>query len=142
MTSKVGVVRHNSALDEASSELQALAERAQKMCMDDHSTWNNQSLTYARQVQEMIGLGQIINRAARKRDECRGAHHKPDFELQIPEGKFPGDPEFEEYRKQWKVRNQQWLKTTIVDHTENGPSISYEDVDTSAVAPEQPRDYR
>jgi succinate dehydrogenase / fumarate reductase flavoprotein subunit len=142
MTSKVGVVRHNDVLDEADNQLQALAERAQQMCMDDHSNWTNQSLTYARQVQEMIGLGRVITCAARERDECRGAHHKPEFELKIPEGKFPGDPEFEAYRSKWKVENDKWLKTTIVDHSNNGPLISYDEVDTSVVTPEHPRDYR
>jgi len=142
MTSKVGVVRHNEALDDADNQLKELAERAQQMCMDDHSHWTNQSLTYARQVQEMIGLGRVITRAARERDECRGAHHKPEFELKIPEGKFPGDPEFEEYRSKWKIENNKWLKTTLVDHSSNGPLISYEEVDISVVAPEHPRDYR
>jgi len=142
MTSRVGVVRHNEALDEAGNQLQELAMRAERMCMDDHSNWTNQSLTYARQVQEMIGLGLVITRAARERDECRGAHHKPEFELKIPEGKFPGDAEFEEYRFKWKAENQKWLKTTVVDHSVNGPVISYEEVDTSVVTPEQPRDYR
>jgi succinate dehydrogenase / fumarate reductase flavoprotein subunit len=142
MTAKAGVVRHNQTLDEAEKALVDLAERAQKMCMDDHSNWTNQSLTYARQVQEMIGLGRIITRSARQRDECRGAHHKPEFNIEIPKGKYPGDPEYEAFRQQWKQNNEKWIKTTLVDHSPDGPRISFDAVDTSIVAPEQPRDYR
>ena len=60
----------------------------------------------------------------------------------IPEGKFPGDPEFEEYRERWKAHNDKWLKTTIADHSDNGPEISYKDLDMSLYPPEKPRDYR
>ena len=106
------------------------------------SAWANQTLSMARQIHDMIVLAQAILRGARERDECRGAHYKPEFELKIPEGKFPGDPEFEEYRRKWKENNDNWLKTTIAEHAPDGPKISYEDVDTTVVPPEQPRDYR
>lgn len=142
MTAKVGVVRDNAGLEEAETGLVDLAERAGQMCMDDQSGWSNQSLTYARQVQDMIGLARVITRSARMRDECRGAHHKPEFDLQIPKDKYPGDPEFEAYRKQWKANNSKWLKTTLAEHGPDGPRITYEEVDTSVVPPEEPRDYR
>lgn len=142
MNGKVGVVRDNATLDRAYEELQQLAERAARIQVGDDSGWSNQALAETRQVQEMIGLAAVITRSARARDECRGAHHKPAFELAIPEGKFPGDPEFEVYRKAWKAKNEQWLKTSIAEHTEEGPRISYEAVDTSILPPEQPRDYR
>ena len=90
----------------------------------------------------MVILGEVIAKSARLREECRGSHWKPEFELKIPEGKFPGDPEFEEYRAKWKANNEQWLKTTIADYTPDGPEISYEDVDTTVLPVEQPRDYR
>ncbi len=142
MNAKVGVVRDNATLDRAYEELQQLAERAIRIQVGDNSGWSNQALAEARQVQEMIGLAAVITRSAQARDECRGAHHKPEFELSIPEGKFPGDPEFEAYRKAWKANNERWLKTSIAEHTKEGPRISYEAVDTSILPPEQPRDYR
>jgi len=142
MHHKVGVVRDNTGLDQAFAELQELAQRAARIRLADTSGWSNQALAEARQVQAMIGLAAVVTKAARARDECRGAHHKPEFELPIPAGKYPGDPEFEAYREQWKAKNEQWLKTTIVEHSADGPRISYEEVDTSVVAPEQPRDYR
>lgn len=142
MYQHVGVVRDNASLDQGIDKLQALEERAGHINIADCNGWSNQTLNYTRQVQEMIQLGRVIAVSARARDECRGAHHKPAFELEIPEGKFPGDPEFEEYRTVWKANNDRWLKTSIAEQSADGPKISYEDVDTSIVPPEQPRDYR
>ncbi|MBL3599113.1 MAG: succinate dehydrogenase (quinone) flavoprotein subunit [gamma proteobacterium endosymbiont of Lamellibrachia anaximandri] len=142
MTGKVGVVRDNPTLDHAYDELLALEQRSRNVGLGDHSGWSNQSLAETRQVQEMIRLSAVITRCARARDECRGAHYKAEFKLTIPEGKFPGDPEFETYREAWKRKNDKWLKTTLAEHSGDGPRISYEAVDTSIIPPEQPRDYR
>ncbi|MBU0718909.1 MAG: succinate dehydrogenase flavoprotein subunit, partial [Planctomycetes bacterium] len=122
--------------------LAALKERARNIALDDKSDWFNQSLTWARQVQDMIVLAEVITRCARMRDECRGSHYKAEFELKIPEGKFEGDPEYAEYKARWKANNEQWLKHTIVTHSDDGPRIDYKPVDTSVLAPEKPRDYR
>ncbi len=51
----------------------------------------------------MIRLGAVITQSARSRNECRGAHYKPEYDLAIPEGKFSGDPEFEDYLQKWKI---------------------------------------
>ena len=142
MTTKVGVVRDNASLDNAYQQLQELGERCGRIGLGDSSNWSNQALAYTRQVQEMIRLGAVITRSARARDECRGAHYKPEYDLSIPEGKFSGDPEFEDYLKKWKANNKQWLKTTIAEYSAQGPVISHQPVDTSIVPPEQPRDYR
>lgn len=142
MTSRVGVVRDNRELERAGSGLKALGERFARLKLGEGAGWANQSLAYARQVQDMIRLAEVMAVSARARDECRGAHYKPEFRIQIPEGKFPGDPEFEEYRALWRANNDRWLKTTIAEHTDNGPRISYESVDVSTLPPEQPRDYR
>jgi succinate dehydrogenase / fumarate reductase flavoprotein subunit len=142
MTANVGVVRHNAELDVAIAQLQELEERAQRINLGETSTWANQALAHARQLSDMITLARVIASSARERDECRGAHHKPEFDLPMPEGKFSGDPEFEAYRDTWKANNARWLKTTIAEHSPQGPRISYQAVDTSVLAPEHPRDYR
>lgn len=142
MTAKVGVERNNAGLDEALEELKALKERSQNLNINDKRTWSNTTLAYARQVQDMVVLAEVIAKGARMRDEYRGAHYKPDFEIPIPEGKFPGDPEWEEYVGKWKANNDKWLKTTIAKHTEDGPEISYREVETNIFPPEKPRDYR
>ncbi len=109
---------------------------------DDNGSQANQSLSWARQIQDMIVLAEVIAKGARLRDECRGAHFKAEFELKIPEGKFPGDPEFEDYKAKWKANNDKWLKKTVATHTEDGPEINYEPVDLSVLPPTKPRDYR
>ena len=142
MLGKVNAVRDNAELDTAIGEIKALQERFEDISLGESGRWANQSLSNVRQIHEMLILGEVIARSARDRDECRGAHYKPEFELKIPEGKFPGDPEFEEYREKWKRNNETWLKTTVARHTPDGPDISYEEVDISVLPPEQPRDYR
>ena len=142
MTEKVGVVRDNATLDAAITGLKELRERFQRIDAHEKSNWANVTLPYARQVHDMIVLAQVIAVGARARDECRGSHHKPAFEDRIPDGKFPGDPEYDEYTKRWKANNEKWLKTTVASYSPDGPKIDYSPVDTSVFPPEQPRDYR
>jgi succinate dehydrogenase / fumarate reductase flavoprotein subunit len=142
MHTHVFVERDNRGLDVALEAIRKLKERARQISLDDRSHWENQSLSWARQIQDMIVLAEIITLAARRRDECRGSHFKAEFELKIPEGKFPGDPEYEAFKARWKENNEKWLKHTFVQHTANGPEISYAPVDTSILPPETPRDYR
>lgn len=142
MTNKVGVVRANPELAVALEELDELDERWGRLSLGESSTWANQTLAFARQVKDMIALARVVTRSALERNECRGAHYKPEFKLPIPEGRFPGDPEFEDYRARWGANNERWLKTTIAEHTDAGPRIGYQDVDTSVYSPTEPRDYR
>ena len=142
MTTKVGVVRDNAELDAALSGLRELEQRFERLALGESSRWANQSLAHARQVLDMVRLAQVMAASARARDECRGAHFKPAFDLAIPAGKFPGDPEFETYRERWKTNNAEWLKTTLAEYQPEGPRIGFEPVDLGLLAPEQPRDYR
>lgn len=142
MREYVFVERSNAGLDHALARIAELKERSQRMALDDHSSWANQSLSSARQIRDMIILAEVIATSARRRDECRGAHYKPEFELKVPEGKFEGDPEYEEYKAQWKANNEKWLKHTIATHTPDGPQIEYLPVELSILPPEKPRDYR
>jgi succinate dehydrogenase / fumarate reductase, flavoprotein subunit len=95
MTAKVGVVRANPELAVALDELDELDDRCARLTLGESSTWANQTLAFARQVKDMIALARVVTRSALARDECRGAHYKPEFKLPMPEGRFPGDPEFE-----------------------------------------------
>jgi succinate dehydrogenase / fumarate reductase flavoprotein subunit len=142
MREYVFVERSNEGLDKALSGLAELKERSQRIALDDQGTWANQSLSWGRQVQDMIVLAEVITKCARMRDECRGSHYKAEFELKIPEGKFEGDPEYDEYKAKWKANNEKWLKHTIVTHSADGPQVDYKPVDLSVLAPEKPRDYR
>jgi len=142
MRAHVFVERSNEGLDQALAGIGELKQRSRRIALDDRSSWTNQSLAWARQVQDMIVLAEVIAKCARMRDECRGSHYKAEFELKVPEGKFEGDPEYEEYKARWKANNEKWLKHTVVTHTPDGPRIDYKPVDTSIMTPEKPRDYR
>jgi len=142
MTARVGLVRDDSGLDRAIEELDDLAERSGRLDLGERGDWWNQSLVYARQLQDMIVLGQAMARCARARAECRGAHFKRELEAPIPEGKFPGDPEFERYREAWKANNTRWLKTSVVGFEAGAHRVSYEPVDTRLLEPQEPPDYR
>jgi succinate dehydrogenase / fumarate reductase flavoprotein subunit len=142
MQQYVFVERDNKGLDQALECIKQLKERSHRMHLDDNGSWANQSLSWARQIRDMIVLAEVITKGARLRDECRGSHYKAEFELKIPEGKFEGDPEFDEYKAKWKANNQKWLKTTVAAHAEEGPQITFQPVDFSVLPPEKPRDYR
>jgi succinate dehydrogenase / fumarate reductase flavoprotein subunit len=142
MTEKVGVVRDNRDMDKAYRQLRDLEVRFEDLSLGESSAWANQTLAHARQVFDMVVLAQLMARSARQRDECRGAHFKPEHELPIPAGKFAGDPEYEDYRARWKANNARWLKTTVAEYDPDGPRLRYEAVDTSVLPPEEPRDYR
>jgi len=142
MTNKVGIERDNASLDEALAGLADLQERCSHIDLGEASPWANGSLPYARQVHDMVVLGRVIAAGARARDECRGSHYKPEFALEIPEGKFPGDPEWDEYVERWKENNDRWLRSTVATSTADGPRIDFRPIDTSVYPPETPRDYR
>ncbi|MBN2563351.1 MAG: succinate dehydrogenase (quinone) flavoprotein subunit [Phycisphaerae bacterium] len=142
MREHVFVERSNKGLDTAIEGIRKLRERSKAMSLDDHGARVNQSLSWARQIQDMVVLAEVIATSARKRDECRGSHYKAEFELKIPEGKFEGDPEYDEYKAKWKANNEKWLKHTVATCTKDGPKIEYMPVDMSVLPPEKPRDYR
>ena len=142
MQQYVFVERDNAGLDKALAGIGELKERAKKISLDDKGNWSNQSLPWARQVQDMIVLGEVMTKCARLRDECRGSHYKAEFELKQPEGKFAGDPEYEAYTEKWKANNERWLKHSIATHTPAGPQVEYWPVDSSVMPPTKPRDYR
>ncbi|MCU7891370.1 MAG: FAD-binding protein, partial [Candidatus Thiodiazotropha sp. (ex Ustalcina ferruginea)] len=142
MSSQVGVVRDNTTLQKALSSLQDLEQRSQAVNLRETNTWSNQALVFTRQLQDMIRLGQVVTASALARDECRGAHYKPAFDLTAPKDAYPGDPAYEAYRDAWKQQNKKWLKTTITEQSDSGPLISFQPVDLSVLPAEEPRDYR
>jgi len=127
-------------------ELAELERRAAHIDLAEGSPWANQTLAHARQVQDMIRLARVMAASARARDECRGAHFKPAFELPLPASgpasRDPESPQWRQYRERWEANNERWLKTTVAEHTLDGPRIEFEPVDLSVLAPDQPRDYR
>ncbi|HEV3020825.1 MAG TPA: succinate dehydrogenase flavoprotein subunit, partial [Pirellulales bacterium] len=84
-----------------------------------------------------------ILKGALARDECRGAHFKPDFALPGLTSTSPAERrhEAELWCDQFEANTQKWLKSTIATLSTDGePQLSYEDVDTSLIPP-RPRLY-
>ncbi|GJQ26205.1 MAG: succinate dehydrogenase flavoprotein subunit [Phycisphaerae bacterium] len=141
MTANCTVVRYNDKIKQTLAKLDELAERYQKAPLSDTGQWTNQNLSFVRALGDMIVLARVIALGALQRDECRGAHYKPDFEIS---GLDPTAGDMTAQARKWcqlfKKRNDDWLKTTIAEHTPSGPKMSYEAVDVSLIPP-RPRTY-
>jgi succinate dehydrogenase / fumarate reductase flavoprotein subunit len=142
MTRNCTVVRHNKDLDDTLAKLDELQERYERISVADRGNWANQNLSFARALGDMLVLARVIAKGARLRDECRGVHYKP--ELQIPPPKSDDPAELRREARDWceafRQKNERWLKTTVAEHTPEGPRISYEPVDVSMIPP-RPRTY-
>jgi succinate dehydrogenase / fumarate reductase flavoprotein subunit len=119
MTDNVTVVRYNDRLKATDDKLRELIERFGKISINDSNLWATQAVPHARQLWNMLQLARVITLGALNRNESRGAHYKPDF----PER-----------------NDEEWLKTTIAEFSEEAPVFSYEPVDISLIEPRK-RDY-
>jgi len=114
MTEHVTVVRNNKDLERTDAKLQELADRYKKINLSDRTSWSNQTLTFCRELHNMLVLARVITQGAAARNESRGAHYKPDY------------PE----------RNDaDWLKTTRAHYECGRIRFSYDAVDTSMIPP-------
>ncbi len=144
MTRTATVVRHNDQLAEAIEQVLELRDRADRCALSDTGNWTNQNVVFTKSLQDMFPIALTILRGALMRDECRGAHYKPEFELP---GLTSDDPaERRRQAEQWVdafvEKNRKWLKSTIAcwNADRRDIDISYEDVDTSLIPP-RPRLY-
>jgi succinate dehydrogenase / fumarate reductase flavoprotein subunit len=142
MTKNCTVVRVNEQLRETLDTLTEYDERYKKCALSDRTTWTNQNLSFTRALGDMLVLARVIAEGALRRDECRGAHFKPEVQIPAPSSDDPTElrQQAEKWCEQYHAQNEKWLKTTIAKHTENGPEFSYEEVDTSLIPP-RPRTY-
>jgi succinate dehydrogenase / fumarate reductase, flavoprotein subunit len=114
MTEHVTVVRLNKGLESTDKKIQELLDRYKKINLADRTAWSNQTLSFCRELQNMLVLARVITLGALARNESRGAHYKPDF------------PD----------RNDaQWLKTTRASFENGQIKLSYEPVDTTGIPP-------
>jgi succinate dehydrogenase / fumarate reductase flavoprotein subunit len=143
MTRSATVIRHNPDLEEAYQKVCELAEQSRRASLADSGGWCNQNAAFARALDDMFPLAKAILKAALARDECRGAHYKPEFAM--PEI-TAADPlqrrrEAEAWCRRFEENNRKWLKTTIAACGADGePQLSYEEVD-AALMPPRPRLY-
>jgi succinate dehydrogenase / fumarate reductase flavoprotein subunit len=129
MTDNVTVVRENSRLSATEEKLQELSERWNRIGLTDRSGYGNRELSFINQLRNMLVIARVMTRGALLRDESRGAHYKVrDLSKGVTEeNALPRD-------------DANFLKTTIAEHTPDGPKISYRAVDTSLIKP-RPRKY-
>ncbi len=138
MNTDVTIVRHNEQLQKTYRRLEEMQELWKDCAALDDSSWNNQPVIFLSQLWNMLEIAKIIVKGAILRDECRGAHYKPEFEIKQP--KDINSPEYKEYLEKWEANNKNWLKMTIAKYKPEGPEISYKEIDTSLVQP-HPRRY-
>lgn len=142
MTKYCTVVRHNNELQRLLDELDEFDARYKTIGLPDSGTWTNQTLRFVRELGDMLLLARVIARGALQRNECRGAHYKPEFEIPAPTADDPVElhKQAVEYCRAFQAQIDKWLKTTVAEHTPNGPKLSYVPVDTSLIPP-RPRTY-
>ncbi len=142
MTKNVTVVRHNKNIEETIARIAELRERYRRVAIADTAQWTNQNLSFTRALGDMLMMADVIARCALQRNECRGAHYKPEFEIKPPAGDTPAAlrKDAERWCQQFKKQIDTWLKTTVAEYTPDGPKITYEPVDTSLIPP-RPRTY-
>ena len=114
MTEKVNVFRDEQGLKEALETIHEARERYQDVNVADSSRTFNTDLTQALELRSIIDVAEAVTLGALERTESRGAH--------------------------WRYENQErnddeWLKHTMVYHTEDGPSVEYEDVEIKEYKP-------
>ena len=159
MISNVLIVRENTKLKSTLKKIDEFESRWKNVKCVDTTDWSNPVPSFINQLWNMIQLSKIITKGALLRDEFRGSHYKPEFDLNQPSDFRPETYlEFEKqkeagniqedafasehlaYMKRFSENNVKWLKTTIATYKNGGPDISYEAVDTSLISP-RPRKY-
>jgi succinate dehydrogenase / fumarate reductase flavoprotein subunit len=143
MTKVATVVRHNAQLTEAYQQVSEMAVRAGRCSLSDTGQWTNQNVMFTKSLVEMFPLAKTILKGALARDECRGAHYKPEFSMPGLEGNDPAERrrEAELWCDRFEANTRRWLKSTIAVLSPDGePQLTYEDVNTSLIPP-RPRLY-
>ncbi len=144
MTRVATVVRRNDQLTDAITKVNDLHERAMRVSLSDTGSWTNQNVIFAKSVQDMFPLAKTILKGALQRDECRGAHFKPDFQKPALTADDPAERrrQAEQWCDEFEKNNEKYLKSTVAtwNHQTSSPDIEYESVDTSLIPP-RPRLY-
>lgn len=93
------IERHNGELDKVLAKIAELTDRAGRVNVLDTASHANQAASFVRHLRNMLALARVIAEGARRRDESRGAHYKPDFAQR-------NDPD--------------WLRTTLAFYENDG----------------------
>ncbi len=138
MTKIATVIRHNAELDAGYAKICEMQQQARSCPLADRGEWANQDVVFLRALEDMFPLAKTIVKGARMRDECRGAHYKPEFAMPGVDATEPAERrrQAEAWCRQFEENNRKWLKTTVATLAPDGePQLSYEDVDTRLIQP-------
>jgi succinate dehydrogenase / fumarate reductase, flavoprotein subunit len=100
-------------------------------------------VVFTKALKDMFPLAKAILLGALQRDECRGAHFKPEFAMPGIEAGSPAEQRrlAEQWCDRFEENTRKWVKSTIATVNADGdPVLSYEDVDTT-LQPPRPRLY-
>ena len=126
----VSIERDNKGLDICLEKLKEILKRWDDIGVTDHGTWANQEAMFVRQLRNMILYAMAVTKAARCRDESRGAHAKILLDDK-GERMTDADGELMFYGRD----DERFMKTSIVDYdpkTEE-PQVSYMDFEHSLI---------
>ncbi len=142
MTKSATVVRRNDQLNTAYEKVSELHERAMNCSLSDTGSWTNQNVVFTKALVDMFPLAKTLVKGALQRDECRGAHFKPEFAFgELTATNDAGRrAEAEKWCDRFQANNEKWLKSTIAEYKDMHPELTYEPVDTSLISP-RPRLY-
>ncbi len=142
LTRAATVVRNNAQLDEAYQKIDDLHQRSKRCSLSDTGSWTNQNAIFTKALQDMFPIAKAIAKGARLRDECRGAHFKPEFAMPSLSEEEPAARrrEAEQWCDRFEINNAKFLKSSIATLKGDHPEITYEEVDTGSIPP-RPRLY-
>ena len=128
----VSVERDNNGLEQCLKELKDLLKRWDNIGVTDHGAWANQEAMFTRQLRNMIIYAMAVTKAARLRDESRGAHAKIVLDEngeRVTDEK--GDLVF------MGRNDEKFMKTTIVsfDKEKEEPIVTYREFEHSLIKP-------
>ena len=133
----VSIERDNIGLDKCLVKLKEILKRWDNIGLTDHGNWANQEAMFVRQLRNMILYAMAVTKAARCRDESRGAHAKIVLDDQ---GKRVTDADGELV---FMGRDdERFMKTTVVSYnpeTEE-PEVDYKEFEHSLIKA-RPRNY-
>ncbi len=129
MSDNVTIIRIDKRMKETLALVEELKERYRtRLELTDTGMWSNQTLTFARNLWDMLLLSEAVTMAAIARQESRGAHFK------IPDEKA-GHIEIPLDVRALTRDDENWLKSTLVTYQNGRATLSYEPVDISLVTP-------
>lgn len=157
----VSIERDNTGLDKCLVELKKILKRWDNIGLTDHGNWANQEAMFVRQLRNMILYAMAITKAARCRDESRGAHAKivlkSDYDAMTAEQKeklvglaekdikWSADGRAHDKDDElvfFKRDDSRFMKTTVInyDPATEEPIVKYEEFEHSLIKA-RPRNY-